>query len=310
MTTSDVYFGRRLEPQAGRIIHCAGQSDDEFRRYYDLMDASCRPMGYMTYIGLRNDVSKYFARLSENLSGYDAHLVPQIGLSMTHDGEPEKHYEHDVADGKYDAAIETFCRGLSELNRPAMVRIGYEFNGHWNGYSPETYKAAFTRVAGAIRRGKLDNVAIAWCFSPDGKDKTYWPYYPGDEWVDWWAIDLFSTWHFAHEASIAFMEDAAKRRYPVMVGESTPRFVGVQDGEAGWEKWFMPYFDFMRRFPHTKMFSYISWEWSKYPQWHDWGNGRIGDSPVILERWRQELAGRQYLHGTTAGETMKILGIG
>jgi len=295
-------YGRRLEPKGDRVLHGAGQSDPEFRRYYDLMGGA-KPLIYMTYVSLkpypgRGDASRFFARLAEQLAQYgDTFLIPQIGLSMTRDGSPQEHYEQDVAAGKYDAEIETFCQGLRALKRPAFVRIGYEFNGGWNGYRPETYKAAWIRIVAALRKHNLDDVATVWCYHPSDGKKTYPPYYPGDQYVDWWGIDLFTPSHFAMDDAVAFVEEADARGLPVMIGESTPRGVGVLDGAKSWEAWFARYLDFIRRHRSVKAFCYISWDWANYARWKTWGNGRIGDNPVVLDRWRREMADPHYLHG-------------
>jgi len=128
-----------------------------------------------------------------------------------------------------------------------------------------------------------------------GADKDYRRFYPGDEFADWWGIDLFSVEHFDAANTVAFMRDAAARRYPVMIGESTPRFVGVQDGAASWEKWFAKYFAFIRAHRHCKAFCYINWNWAGYPQWADWGDGRITANAEVLRRYREELRDTLYV---------------
>jgi hypothetical protein len=297
-------YGKRLEPKGDRVLHGAGQSPDEFKRYYDLMGPN-KPAIYMTYCPVkgypgRSDTSTYFARLRKQLEAYsDTFLIPQIGLSMTRDGSPQEHYEQDVAAGKYDAQIEAFCQGLRDFKRPALIRIGYEFNGGWNGYQPETYKAAWIRIVSALRKHSLKEVATVWCYHPANGAKNYPPYYPGDEYVDWWAIDLFTPSHFTMKDAIAFVEEADARGFPVMIGESTPRNVGVLDGAKSWDAWFAHYFNFIYSHRSIKAFCYISWDWTNYKRWQDWGNGRIGDNPVVRERWRHEMADNHYLHGTT-----------
>src|SRR5260370_24453913 len=61
------------------------------------------------------------------------------------------------------------------------------------------------------------------------------------------------------------MHDALHHGYPVMIGESTTRWVGgVQGGEETWRTWFDPYFTFIRTWPTVKAFCYISWNWEQY----------------------------------------------
>jgi hypothetical protein len=306
-------FGRRLEPAGRRVIHGAGQSPDAFREYCEAVGPQHQPMLYMSYFGLRRatggGAEQYFEQLQRQLDSYSPnYLVPQLGLSMTTDGKPELRYEDRVAAGEYDAEIKAYCAGLRQLARPVFLRIGYEFNGPWNGYLPDSYRSAWRRIVAALREHGLEEVATVWCFEPGGKPN-YMDFYPGDEHVDWWSIDLFSAGHFECPPAVKFMADAQRRGFPVMIGESTPRRIGVLDGETSWERWFALYFQFIRRHEHVKAFCYISWDWAKYPKWGDWGDARIQANAEVLARWKKELASDLYLHGADAATVKKSLGL-
>ncbi|WP_324725981.1 hypothetical protein [Actomonas aquatica] len=90
-----------------------------------------------------------------------------------------------------------------------------------------------------------------------------------------------------------------------MIGEATPRYIGVTDGESDWAAWFAPYFALLHRQPEIKASSYINWDWSHWSQtlgfdWHDWGDARVQKNPLILERMRAEMSSPLYQHGTSA----------
>jgi hypothetical protein len=311
-------FGKRFEPAGDRVLHGAGQDPDEFSEYFQAVDERTKPALYMTYLELNSDVPAYFARLGQELDEYAPYrILPQIGLYFTGAADeahhPERHYEDEVAAGRHDARIEEFCAGLQQLGRPAYVRIGFEFNGPWFGYQPEPYKAAWVRIVSALRRGGLEDVAAVWCYCPLPSrreephvpriDRDYLPYYPGDEWVDWWAIDLFSPDNFGRANTRWFMKDAQRRGFPVMIGESTPRWTsGVPAGEATWDAWFVPYFGFIREHPAVKAFCYINRDWRGYPVWSHWGDARIQVNDVILDRYKRELADPLFLHAALREE--------
>jgi hypothetical protein len=307
--TTEHFFGRRLEPAAGVVLHGAGQSYDEFDAYWRNLKGR-EPCLYMAYVGLDHDTRPRLQTIRTELERYPEWVLPQIGLAMAHDGKPEKHYEQHVAAGLHDVHIEQFCEGLARLGRPAFVRLGYEFNGHWNGYQADTFKPAWIRVAEILRCHSLD-VALVWCYAPDGNNKDYLSFYPGDAYVDWWGIDLFSPDSFSQADSLSFMQDARLRRYPVMIGESTPRRVGVQDGQKSWDRWFKPYFQFMHDHSHLKAFCYISWDWLKIgnPAWIDWGNGRIGDNADVLSLYRCELQKPRYRHAGPESDLRRALNL-
>lgn len=290
------YYGAAHEP-IDTVLHGAGQCEDAFAQYCTTMGEQRLPLIFMAYMGLKGDVRnrlRSFWRYHERYPQLG--LIPQIGLSMTKDGSPELHYEQDVADGLYDPQINDLVAELKSYGRTVYLRIGYEFNGHWNGYQATTYIAAWKRVVSALRNAGVDNVATVWCFACDGTDQDYMRFYPGDEWVDWWCIDLFSAAHLTSATAFGFLDAADLHRKPVMIGESSARRVGVLDGERSWQTWFRPYFDLIRKFPCIKAFCYINWDWSKYPQWHDWGDCRLEENPVVAELYCQEMDSPLYQH--------------
>lgn len=310
-------FGRRLESITNKVLHGVGQSPDAFDAYFQKIGQQ-KPALYMTYTELRADLDSYFENLTRELNLYHPYsLIPQIGLLMTgveenpenqQEHTPERHYEDDVAAGKLDDRIEALCAGLKHLQCPVYLRIGFEFNGPWFGYEADNYRAAWIRIVTALRKHQLDQVAAVWCYcplpavgeKPWGKDRDYLPYYPGDAYVDWWAIDLFSVEDFTLRNTEWFMADAAQHGFPVMIGESTPRWVGgVQGGTATWEKWFVPYFNFIRSQPTVKAFCYISWDWTKYPVWQDWGDARVWANTDLLQHYQRELSESWYQHAQT-----------
>jgi len=118
-------------------------------------------------------------------------------------------------------------------------------------------------------------------------------FYPGDQHVDWWGIDLFDPLSFQSESTLDFMATASERGYPVMIGEAAPRGPGIEPDSGAWERWFRPFFRFVRGQPGVKAFCYISW----YV-----GNTRIAADLDVLQRYRDELDDDNYLHATSLEE--------
>jgi hypothetical protein len=140
-----------------------------------------------------------------NANNYDvmsAHnLYPgaklQIGLQLPLNNPVEL---RKVGDGTYDPRIQKLVRVYAALPQDIFLRIGYEFDGIWNGYDPEAYVAAFRRIVVLFRAERASNVAFVWnSYTPannveqrtlDGKqvyhEKFAW--YPGDEYVDWFSF--------------------------------------------------------------------------------------------------------------------------
>lgn len=296
------YYGARLEP-VSRVLHGAGQIRVSDLASYSQAVAPYNPAVFMDYCDVRGDGALYAGKLKVKLQAFPKYTAVQLGLSMTCDGMPWEHYEHDVAAGIYDRCLLVLLSNLKQLAVPFYIRIGYECNGSWNGYEPEAYKKAFRRVTRLIRASGIE-AATVWCPHPNNLPKAM-RYYPGDEWVDWWAVDIFSPSHIVKCRPL--IAEARKHAKPVMIGESTPRGVGVLGGKASWDQWFGPYFDLIHTSPGIKAFCYINWSWADFPQWTDWGDARLQQNQEVAALYRKEMALPLYQHATTRKAFVKSM---
>lgn len=313
------YYGHRLEPKDSVVLHGAGQSDESSFAAYSKALSPSGPMLSMSYIDLHEDIPNYFTRLRMELARYPDLIIPQIGLSLNA-GDAHKHYDGAVALGAEDAHLQQLCDGLRSLDRPVFLRVGYEFNGSWNGYVPPTYIAAFRHIAQTLRTCGLENVALVWDWSPgadldaqeggasaEDAPERYLSFYPGDTYVDWWGINFFGAASLWNKATARFLSDAAQHHMPVMIGESTPKGHSVAEGNRLVDSWYKPYFGLIRSNPGLKAFSYINWDWSIYPQWSDWGDGRVEKNPEVLSFYRSELSQPLYGNARDRAATLKLL---
>jgi hypothetical protein len=136
-------------------------------------------------------------------------------------------------------------------------------------------------------------------------------FYPGDEWVDWWGVDVFSEDEFARPQLAAFLDAARAHRKPVMLGETTPRHVGVLDGARSWDRWFGPMIALLQARPEIKAICYINWDWAEWSDrlgfdWRDWGDARINRDATVRERWVRALSAPVFLNATTGGSALPV----
>jgi hypothetical protein len=136
-------------------------------------------------------------------------------------------------------------------------------------------------------------------------------WYPGDEYVDWWAFDPFDVGQFTLPAITSFVEEAKKRRYPVMIAESSPWEHGVGEGEASWNAFYGPYFNFIRRHDNLKAFCLISTKWDETgdARWKHKPNCRITDDSYVLARFHKEMENPIYVHSSNLDRVRYILGM-
>lgn len=301
-------FGARLEPAQG-IIHGAGQDPGSYLEYSALFAEEHRPLMQMTYVPLTEGVEPVRAwqrSIAQSLKDLqDQPTTLQIGLNMTMGNDDGTGAAGQVAAGQHDKAVAALVDALKTLDVPTYLRIGYEFEGEWNNYTPTGYVGAFKRITDAIRAAGLEHVATVWCAAGGsagfiGNDELM-SYYPGDDYADWWGVDIFSPEEIPHPWLGQFYALAQQHRKPVMIGENTPRYVGADKGWHSWYRWYKPFFEMVRQYPQIKAISYINWDWVYWSntlgfQWHDWEDARLKQNDLVTELYKLEMSNPAWLH--------------
>ena len=266
------------------------------------------PLGVVGYTSLRNleglgTLAEYgtgpqhLAELSRRYP--DAHI--SIGLHIL--GELDA-----INRGELDAQIAKLAEELGAYNVPVLLRVGYEFDAEWVSFEPEPYKLAFRRIVEKMRP-TASNVEYVWqSFSACGRTYKNYPleaWYPGDQYVDWFGVSLFSEYSDCQFSSqLDFAQRARDAGKEFFVAEATPRFFDVanqtysRDGETFdnlttqqiIDRWYGPVSDFIRDTSDVlKGFAYINanWEGPDQTAWTEyWGDARVQSNPEILEYWR------------------------
>ena len=295
---------RALLESEHSISHCLGSSETAtLTDYADLMPVNNQPALFIEFLDLANINTESLARLRQLFKEYRAaghYMALQLGLNLTFHPDPTTHYEHDVAAGLYDTQIDLLAHTLADFGHPVYLRIGIEFNGaEWIGYEPEPYKAAFIRITNAMRSASSEIATVWHAVSERTTANPYAinDYYPGDEYVDWWALSLFEVQDFTHPSVTQFLADAHSARKPVMIAESTPLGIGVDNGQADWNNWFEPFFQLVADQPGIKSVCYINWDWNnRLDVWSHWGNAQVQDNAVIADNYRAEWTHPMYQH--------------
>lgn len=182
-----------------------------------------------------------------------------------------------IVDGTYDAYLRCWATGMKAWEKPLWLRFGHEMNGDWypwaeatNGNAPGDYVEAWRHVHRAFRAVGATNVR--WVWSPNVVYDGSTPLaglYPGDEYVDWVAVDGYNwgtsradkRWRsFEAIFGPTLAQVAAITRRPLMLGE-------VASSEAGGDKasWIADFFAAMRRRPEIRAFV-----WFDHDKETDW----------------------------------------
>lgn len=105
-----------------------------------------------------------------------------------------------IAAGRFDRYLHQAAGSAALWGRPLFVRFAQEMNGPWfpwghgvRGNTARDFRRAWKHVVDVFRRDGAANVV--WVWSPNADSGGRFPpgrFYPGDEWVDWVAIDGFN----------------------------------------------------------------------------------------------------------------------
>jgi len=122
-----------------------------------------------------------WARIAKN-EGAAIHLAlePEQGLEMVHDNE----------------YLRQFARMARAAEVPVFLRFASEMNGDWVRWhgNPKLYIEKW-RIVANVMREEAPNVAMVW--TPNSVPVTnIKEYYPGDNYVDWVGVNLYSVAYF------------------------------------------------------------------------------------------------------------------
>ena len=129
---------------------------------------------------------------------------------------------------QYHKLVDTLILKLKATRRPVFLRIGYEFDGPWNCYEPESYKKTFRFIKERIDILKADNIATVWQSSSapvDDDNRHYSPsrknhlnnWYPGNDVVDWVGMSTFMGSKYAKYQAPSFFARTIYMNNPVKI---------------------------------------------------------------------------------------------
>ncbi len=337
--TTPVYrYGAKFEPPLGRVVHGMGQWEDYNTRYLSLLPAGLHPASQLVFIEIGDTPRGWRPQLiAQQLQSLDqAGLIPVLDIGLRGnqptpaelDTMQDKLFgiDDDVAGGSvYDGRINDLVNVIRDFHRPVLARIGGEFNGSWNGYHPFAFPQAFRKIVGVFRQAGVSNIAFVWCYEPaapgdfaDTNSAGEHRWFPGNDVVDWFSIDLFAKADVSGPTTVAgrndltqfgrtlaFLDMAVASARPVMIAESSPSkydFGSPAAAQAAWDEWFTPYFQLIEQRPEIEWFHYINYDWTvaSYYASSGWQNNDLTASTMLAGRYTTELGKAKYLHG---GET-------
>lgn len=203
----------------------------------------------------------------------------------------------DLTAGKLDWYLDDWIKGVKEFKDPIFIRLSHEMDGDWYPYS-EGYKkdpkrntaadwvAYWKYVVDRFRKAGVTNVAWVWCVNGDRSGGKDWPdYYPGDAYVDWLGIDVYSARN-PKQVFAEFVGMYGKTGKPIMLpefgtGPDQSKYNTQFAGEAAWTK---ELFDVVEAQPLVKA---VCW----FEHGKEWDVGRV---PGQLAEYQRRIADKRY----------------
>lgn len=235
----------------------------------------------------------------------------------------------DIVEGRLHSQLERLFYYLlvdaTEVPK-IFLRVGYEFDNPSFGYSndPPLFRRAFRHLVRQCHRlysssacsNKISFVWHSWGAGLPSK-VTLADFYPGDRYVDWVGVSIFSQIYtdpyqnrLGNSDTLEEVFDFASQHNhkPIMIAESTP-FGGIIRLADPWKDWFEPIMQLIDTHD-IAMWSYINCDWDAQPMWHGVGFGetRLSTNTTILKLWqRQVLSNPRFVSTMTCRHTTEEL---
>ena len=270
---------------------------------------------YDAAAGKKISVVTWFASAYENgrMTNWSQNYVPNLArvkrmgaVSLIKFSTQDYAYEntHKIADlrlianGTWDEYFKQSALAIKQFGGPVFISIDHEMNGTWYPYSEaypgsqttaEDYVAAWKRIVDIFNRNGATNVAWVWSPNvPDVGGVPYQDYYPGDDYVDWIGVSLYSG-NDPRAMDTIYNQFSARKPFFITEWATAPeknKYNARFPGEVEWVKDFFQTLN--ENYPRVKAISWFNWN-------KDDGDYRLQRVPAQARAYAQDVAAPRYL---------------
>jgi hypothetical protein len=290
----------KFEPAYGAYLGLYSESDPEMGNYFTRSEQfyNKKHAIYLAYTQWGKD---FPARYAENAK--EAGGALQIGF------EPDDGL-NEVKDGDY---IRKWAREAKATGIPIFLRYASEMNGAWTKWNgnPDEYIAKW-RMVHDIMKKEAPNVAMVW--SPgDVPRGTMDAYYPGDEYVDWVGVSLYTEPYEHGNTSISSLGISPVERLdelyslyadrkPIMISETAVAHTNHKDGKV-WTDWAAMNLDRLysvmtKKYPRLKAITYFNRDQGKDNSFNDY---LLRNNKSMMEAYKTIIADPYFLTKVETG---------
>jgi hypothetical protein len=135
-----------------------------------------------------------------------------------------------IADGTYDAYINTWAQNFKSLPYTVFIRLDWEMNGFWYAFSPgqngntsADFVALWRHVHDVFANNGVTNVRWFWCPNTSDFIADFTPDYPGDAYVDYVGVDLYNWGNFHPGGNWLTFTQLMTQSYPRLLALTTSK---------------------------------------------------------------------------------------
>jgi hypothetical protein len=202
-----------------------------------------------------------------------------------------------VASGGQDAAIKKWAQEAKAWGHPFLFAPWWEMNGAWYpwGRQPK-FIEAWRRFHDLVVGQGATNVTWTWLvngiWSDPGSDPT--PYYPGDAYVDWTAIDSYNwgrmpaqpdRWENPDQVitpTLKVLRTVAPAKPVAIVENASTEYGG---NKTDWIREMLS--DYLPHHPEIKAYLWFNWNFQKGEEREDWPIESSAPAQQSFRRWIQ-----------------------
>ena len=208
-----------------------------------------------------------------------------------------------IANGTWDEYFKQSATAIKRFGGPVFISINHEMNGNWYPYSQAypgsqttaaDYVAAWKRIVDIFNKNGADNVAWVWSPNvPDVGGVSYQNYYPGDAYVDWIGVSLYSG---NEPGAMDAIYQQFSRRKPFFITEwaTAPEKNKFNARFPGEVEWVQQFFDSLnQKYPRVRAISWFNWNQGD-------GDYRLQRVPAQAKAYAQDVAAPRYLDSASS----------
>lgn len=285
---------------------------------------------YGTYLGMYSELDPLMGnRFTKSEQAYNKKHAIYLAYTQWSKGFPKGHavnakeaggalqiaFEPDqgldqVQDNEH---IRQWARDAKASGIPIFLRFASEMNGDWTVWhgNPQKYIEKW-RLLHRIMQEEAPNVAMVW--SPNDVPRgTMEEYYPGDDYVDWVGVSLYTEpYEHGNTAASSLGNSPVERldelyrlyadRKPIMISETAVAHTNHKDGKA-WTEWAQMNLDRLysvmtKKYPRLKAITYFNKDQGEKNSFNDY---LLSNNTGMLTAYKSLIADPYFLTKVETG---------